>query len=203
MAYTTAALVKSYLGISGSGDDTLIGNLVISAQAMVDAHCGRTFEAAADTTRYIDVVRNRDYRTLYLDKDLCQITTVTTNADRTGGGDVVAAAEYITLPKNSTPYYALRLKSDSDYSWEYTDDSELGVAIVGRWAYSTSAPADVAQACLRLTAFLYRQKDAQVFDVTAIPDAGIITVPQGFPADVKLMLSPYVLRVPMGISHGN
>ena len=37
------------------------------------------------------------------------------------------------------------------------------------------APDDIKQACVRLTAYLYRQRDSQVFDVTAIPDAGVIT----------------------------
>ena len=41
--------------------------------------------------------------------------------------------------------------------------------------------------------FKYRQKDAQVFDVTAVPDAGVITVPQGIPADVKRILRSYAV----------
>jgi len=31
-----------------------------------------------------------------------------------------------------------------------------------------------------------------VFDTTAIPSAGIIQVPQGIPADVRMLLDPYV-----------
>jgi len=65
------------------------------------------------------------------------------------------------------------------------------VYISGKWSYSSSAPDDIVHACVRLSAYYFRQKDAQVFDVTAIPDAGVITMPQGIPADVKLMLEPY------------
>jgi hypothetical protein len=42
-----------------------------------------------------------------------------------------------------------------------------------------------------LAAYYYQQKDAQVFDTVAIPDAGVITIPSGIPADVKLILAPY------------
>ena len=41
---------------------------------------------------------------------------------------------------------------------------------------------------------MYRQKDASVFDTTAIPDQGVIVSPQGIPRDVRLMLDPYVRR---------
>lgn len=36
MAYCTAAQVKSYLGITTTGDDTLIGNIIPRAQAFID-----------------------------------------------------------------------------------------------------------------------------------------------------------------------
>ena len=38
MAYCTTADVKDYLGISGTGDDTLIGTLVTAAQEVIDSH---------------------------------------------------------------------------------------------------------------------------------------------------------------------
>jgi hypothetical protein len=42
-----------------------------------------------------------------------------------------------------------------------------------------------------LAGYYYRQKDAGVFDTTAIPDMGVIQVPQGIPRDVQLILNPY------------
>ena len=74
-------------------------------------------------------------------------------------------------------------------TWEFDIDGE--VSVLGAWGYSTSPPDDIVHACIRLAGYYYRQKDAQVFDVTAVPDAGIITIPQGIPADVKLILDKY------------
>ena len=45
-----------------------------------------------------------------------------------------------------------------------------------------------------MASYFYRQKDAQVFDVTATPELGTITVPAGIPADVRILLDPYRRR---------
>ena len=62
MAYTTAALCKTYMGITTSTDDTLIGTLIVRAQAMVDKYTHRTFEASTNTTNYFNS-RLRDWVT--------------------------------------------------------------------------------------------------------------------------------------------
>jgi len=117
---------------------------------------------------------------------LCAITTVTN-----GDGVVVAAGERTTIPRNSTPYYGIRLLSDSGVTWTYDDEWMDAISVTGRWAWSTTAPDDIAQACARLAAFLYKQRDAQLFDVTAI-EAGTVLTPVGIPVDVKVTLLPYV-----------
>lgn len=190
MVYCTNELVKTYLGVTAAGDDDLIDDLIDRAQAAIDRHTNRTFEAAADTTRNFTVGDDTDGPELYLDEDLCAITTVTTDAD----GDVdtlTANVDYVTVPRNTTPYYALKILSGSSYSWTYTTEPENGITVLGRWAWSTAAPDDIVHACVRLAAYYYQQKDAQVFDTVAVPDAGVITIPQGIPADVKLILAPY------------
>jgi len=191
MAYCENADVKTYLGISEAGDDDLIDDLIDRAQAGVEIYTSRKFEADADTTRYFDAVADVDGALLYLDEDLCAVTSVTTDAD--GDADSLTQnTHYITVPRNITPWHALKMLSSSNYDWTYTGDPEAGIEIVGRWAYSTTPPDDVKHACVRWAAYLYRQKDSQVFDTTAIPDAGVITIPQGIPADVEKLLAPYV-----------
>ena len=187
MAYCTKEEVKAYQGISGSGDDSLIDDLIDRLKAKIDRHCHRTFEAAADTTRKFTVGEDSDGDTLYLDEDLCAITTITTDAD--GDADTLTVdVDYVTVPRNTTPYYAIKILGDSDYSWTYTDNPENGITVLGKWAWSTEAPDDIVDACVRWAAYCYQLKDSQVFDTVAIPDAGIITIPKGIPADVKLTL---------------
>ena len=72
MAYTTTAIAKVYLGLTSAADDTLIGTLIVRAQAMIDSYCHRTFEASADTTKYFDMRADtdEDRRRLYFSEGL-------------------------------------------------------------------------------------------------------------------------------------
>ena len=191
MAYCTVADVREYLDIQETGDDTLIDDLIDRAQAAIDSHTRRTFEdPGADDTREFTVGVDTDGLVLLFDEDIYTITTVKTDAD--GDADTILPSAYITMPRNKTPYYGIKLLTSKSYYWDYTDDPETGIEITGRWAYSSEAPDDIVQACSRWAAYMYRQRDAQVFDTTAIPSAGIIQIPKGMPADVKILLGPYV-----------
>ena len=196
MAYITKAEVKTYLGVSATAttDDDLLDDLIDKAQSSIETYTQRIFSASADSTRLYTVGVDTDGRYLYLDEDLADITSVTTDADATSPTTLTDETDYITIPRNTTPYIALVLMAGSNYTWTYTTDPELGVSVVGKFAYSETPPVDILHACTRLVGYYYRQKDSQVFDVTAIPDAGIISIPQGIPADVKRILEPYRRR---------
>ena len=185
MAYSTVALLKSYLGISGSGDDTLLGLLLDRATIAIESHTGWVFEAAT-ATRYFDSEAVEGY-VLWVGGDLVGVITLTNGDD---DGTVIVPADYRLLPRNEgPPYYGIQMLVDTTTTWEFDVDGE--VSVLGAWGYSASPPDDIVDACVRWAAFKYRQKDAQVFDVIAVPDAGIITIPQGIPADVKLILDKY------------
>jgi hypothetical protein len=186
MAYCSVADVKSYLGISEATDDARIDTYIKAAQAGIDSYCNRTFEASADTTRYFDAIGTHIRGGwLYLDKDLCAITTVTN-----GDSVEVTSSEYTTKPRNETPYYAIRLLSQSGKTWTYSSEWMDAISIIGRWSYSTTAPNDIKQACIRFASYIYRQKDAQMFDVTVF-EGGVVTTPLGMPPDVRTAISPY------------
>lgn len=193
MPYTTAAAVKTYLGITSSTDDALLTSLIERAQASIDRYTHRTFEAASDTTKRFDAEYDVSESYTRLDwtpygLDLCQITSVVN-----GDGTTISASSYVTEPRNETPYFALKLKVSSGlyFMYDNLDDHENAIQITGRWAYSITAPADIVHACVRLTSYYYRQKDSNTYDVTAIPGAGVIEVPQGVPRDVERILAPY------------
>ena len=179
-AYATAAELKTYLGVSASSDDALLTDLLARATRAVETYTLRTFDAAAGT-RYYDATAV-DGDTLLLDSDLHSAISVTN-----GRGQVIT--QYWLLPRNAPPYHALKLKSGSAYSWSFATDGEIEV--YGLWGYSADPPDDIVHATLRLAAYYYRQKDAQVFDVTALPEEGQIVIPKGLPADVKQLLGPY------------
>ena len=186
MSYATLKDVKDYLSISGTGDDALISELVQAATAAIDTYTHRTFDVTADTTRYFDAAGDHIIgNVLYLTRDLCQITTVT-NGDSTE----ITSAQYTTIPRNETPYTAIRILSSVNVTWTYTTDYEDAISITGRWGYSIQPPYDIQQATIRLASFYYRQKDSQLSDVTAIEAGTVIRTP-AMPADVVSIIKPY------------
>lgn len=188
MAYTTTAAVKSWGSITNTTMDTAIGLIIPQVQAAIDTHCNRTFEASADSTRYFDAMADisEDYRTLYLDADLCSITSVT-NGDST----TVTSSQYVTEPRNRTPYYALTLKDSAPISWTYTTTPENAISIVGKWAYSTSVPDDVALACIKWVLFLARGREADGGEDTTYTASGFMVQPSTMPKSVRTLLKPY------------
>lgn len=184
MAYATIASLKSYINVTGSGDDALLGNLLDRATKAIESYCRRVFEAAT-ASRYYDVTCI-DGELLYLDDDLYSVTELLNgDADATE----ITSSYYWLLPRNEGPPYS-QIKLKSSKSWDFTTDGEI--TVTGTWGYSTTPPDDIEHACLRLAAYYYKQRDAQVFDVTAQPQQGLITVPKGIPEDVRQILDKYV-----------
>ncbi|MCK9357099.1 MAG: hypothetical protein M0R22_08175 [Dehalococcoidia bacterium] len=187
--YVSIPQFKNYRGITSTADDVLIGDLLERAQGQVESYVDRTIVAPTTAaTRYYDALRDvsDDRRTLYLDADLASITTITN-----GDGTAVATTHYVTEPRNAAPYRSIRLTTLADDNFTYTAAPEDAIKVLGRWGYATAAPAAVQQATIRLAAYMYAQKDASVFDVTMFPDAGVMSVPQGMPKDVRELLEPY------------
>jgi hypothetical protein len=180
MSYASETDLKGYLGISGTSEDTLLAALLARAQKVIEDYTGRTFEAS-DGTRYYDA-SYVEGDTLLLDADLISLTSLTN-----GDGTEIPSEGCWLLPRNSPPYYAIRLKSS--YSWTFDTDGEI--IVTGSWGYSTTPPATITHATIRLVAYYYRQKDTGVFDVTVFPEAGVLQVPKGLPEDVRILLEPY------------
>lgn len=187
MAYATIAQVINYLGIDEEGDHVLLNGLITRAQKAIETYTGRVFEAATQTRYFDESCINEDENMLVVDRDLLTITTLT-NGD--SDGTAIPNTEYWLIPRNETPYFGIKLKANSSYMWEF--DTDYWASVAGTWGYSTTAPADIAHATIRLAGYYYAQKDAQVWDTTVIPDAGVVTVPQGIPRDVERILKPYI-----------
>jgi len=190
MAYATTAQVKTYLGLTVSTDDTLLGTLLLSAQAMIERAAGRLFEADTATVRYFTLADlDRDSGVLWLNGDLCTLTGVTN-----GDGTTVATGDVQTLPINTTPWYGLRINPAVAVftSGQNTADR---IAITGKWAYSASAPADIAQATIRLTAFLYRMRENGGDGDRTILTGNATLAPVTMPHDVVTIVKTYAQAV--------
>lgn len=166
-------------------DNDLLSDLLDEAQKYIESRTGKIFESTTATRYYRQPAV--DGTILYLDEDLLTITTLTEGDE---SGTEIPSTEYWLLPRNEgPPYRRIELKANSDYSWDWTTDGEISVE--GTWGFSTTAPHDIRRATIILAAYLYRQKDSEVWDVVAVPEAGVVTIPQGIPATVKRIISKY------------
>lgn len=198
MAYCASSDVKEFLGIPDcdNTDDTLIGNLCTRAQALFDLEARRTFEASAGTCDDDYSVRhfsmNEDVTEdgwLMLDKDLAVLRTIDT-----GDGTEYDSTDgvWLTDPRDSTPIHAIKLRADSNLYWTYTTEPDDDIAIEGKWAYAVAAPADVVHATIRLSAWLYHQKNAGADnDRPVITADGSVVLPSKLPADVAEIAHKY------------
>lgn len=166
-------------------DNDLLQDAIDDAVAEIESETGKSFEARAET-RYYDRSAVEGL-VLKLDDDLIAVTTLTEGDENS---TVIPNTEYWLLPRNDgPPYRKIKLKADSDYSWDWTTDGEISVA--GSWGFSSTSPDNIRRAVLVLAAYFYRQKDQSIFDVVAVPEAGTITIPQGIPATVTKIISKY------------
>lgn len=192
--YATIAQLQTRLEISGTLSATQTANMnlaLTNASAVIDEQTHRHFEAATDGIRYFDALRDVDGRTLYLDADLCGITSVVN-----GDGATVAATNFVTEPRNQLPWFALTLKQNSSVMWTYTDTPEKAIIVSGKWAYSVTAPDAIVQATLRLAEWFYRQP-SNALDLDRAVIVGNTTIaPSAIPADVFVILRPYMRIVP-------
>ena len=186
--YCSLADIKGYLNITSTNtaDDTVLENLVTSASRFIDSHTRRTFYARTET-RYYSLP---EFDTLWIDDDdLLTITTLTN-----GDGTTIASTAYTLTPANSTPKYAIKLKTSSGIYWQPASTGEITdiIGIAGTWGYSSTTPADIQQACLEIVSNEYRKRNGQNESSSAtITAAGVVLSPVGIPSSAREILNSY------------
>ncbi len=178
--YPTYQDVKLYLNITTTRDDVLLVSFLKRAIAIFENLARRTFLPTTQTKCFNgDSKEIVSWDVLFLrTEDLLSVTELTIN------GEVVPSNEYFL--EGGSPYYKIRLSQESDFSFnDYTVDPHNTVCITGSWGYDANVPEDVFHAIIRLTAYLYAQKDnAMELDRTTTMSNGSV-IPAGIPNDVE------------------
>jgi hypothetical protein len=107
---------------------------VNAAHQRINDDSRRNFEATADTVKYFNPLEDVRGRELCLYTDLSYITSITVD------GAALPSTEYITDPRNSTPWEAIKLRTNSAYQWTYSTAPEDAIVITGRWAVMDNKP---------------------------------------------------------------
>lgn len=166
--YATLAEAKGFLSISDSVDDTLLENMIESASRSIDRIANRRF--------YLDSTASaRQYRVsspviLYTD-DIGTTTGLIVQTDDDGDGTfettLTLNTDYIMDPLTALslgrPFTQVTVVSTSKtfpiFPGLFQNGLRPGVQVTARFGWP-SVPDDINQACLILTADLYKRKDS-------------------------------------------
>ena len=202
MAYCAASDVYNHLqqdsdAVANTEFIAYIADLIPRAKAIIDAHCHRTFEGTADapTTRYFDVDSDVNGQTLFLDDDYVYVPSdfSLTNGD----GTALAAGDIVWEPRNTNPKWGVTILNSTGVTWAWptSGDPQNAITLVGQWVYSNTCPADITQAAIRLTAFLYKQRESDAtLDRPLLTPSGLTIMPGRLPQDVLSLIEPYRRR---------
>lgn len=180
----------SDFGIETKGD-TNITRLLTAASRAIDRYVSRTrqrtFAVSDDTTRTFNVLNKVIGKTLYLDTDLCAVTTVSNDGTPTTA--YTLESDY----PHTTCYARIRLKTGE---WTYSASTypDAAASVTGKFAYSLTPPSDIIQATIQLCLMVWRQRNTVANISTAmISGDGTLIMPDGLPKSVVDLIEPYVV----------
>lgn len=193
MAYCAASDITAYGNFATTDAEPLLTLLCARAQAVVDRYTSRTFEEGTAATRYYTGVEDADGDFLLFDVDFLEMATDA--AAFTIGSDTITSTNYVLVPTSGAPKYAIRLLLNSPYDWgNQTSDGEdvNNISIKAKWAYSSVCPADIKHACIRLTYWMYKQRETDAdLDRPLLTGDGVTIMPSRLPSDVTAILDRY------------
>lgn len=161
--YATLAEAKAYLSITDSIDDTMLESMVEAASRSIDNIAGRRFYLDASATARL--YRGTNPYILTVD-DFGSTTGLALALDTGGDGTYETTltynVDYVVEPFNATamgkPYTQITLVGGQLLPW-LLPNLRPSVQLTAKWGFP-SVPDDISQACLILTADMYKRKDS-------------------------------------------
>jgi len=187
---TTLANAKEYLGISGSDDDTLLGNLIDRASEAIENYCRRKF-AQETLTEYYD--GRGSHRLVLNRRPVSSITSIYDDLDRDFTEDtLIDADDYVLYPDEGIVEFK-NTASTFPSTAAYFYDGQRNVKVTYVAGYET-IPTDVEQACLMLVALLYNRAKQRADGIKQESQAGAYSVAYAgmlMTPEIKALLEPY------------
>ena len=155
-ALTIADISSGTLIFSLKMDDTLIQTFIEEASDVFSRETKNNYYAALGTLT-LDVTSEYVHgRKLFFRDDVALTLTRIEN----DGNGTLTAADWVTMPRNTTPFYGVQLKTKA-WTW---DASRLGaIKVIGTigTALDGQPPARVHLAVTRLASWLYQTRDTR------------------------------------------
>ncbi len=193
--YCELVEAKQYCGIelTDNANDGFFTALITGASRYIDAKTNRRFYTTAeDETRYYQVIdeRDGDVEVLWLRDELLSVTSLKTDEDGDGTYETTwTTSDYKLFPLNAVvsgrPFTWIETRPNSAHGFPV--GVQAGIQIIGKFGYSTSAPAVVKSACLLQVSRWWNRKNAP-FGVVGSADMGQAVVVPKLDPDIAEML---------------
>jgi hypothetical protein len=190
IAYCNVQDVKDRLEITKTKWDIVLTGLCEAVSKRIDTYCRRSFQAAAEGTRYYDAF---GVTRLYVD-DFTNITTLTVD------GVPWVATDYIKYPLNAPnlippwPYEWLLVNPDGTKS--SFSGGPSAVTLTALFGFNAAVPSatnleDIWDAAVEYAAWSFKRMQAAYQDSAGIPELGTMIYSKKMPTAVQIALKPY------------
>lgn len=189
MGYTTLAKIKQWSDILASKDDRLIEGLITACSASVDEHCRQRFgRRTLSNESCVGAVDAYGRLSVWVPApSVASVSSLTFRSPARQGVTVVPASD---LWWDDQPQGVV-LRTDS-LSWGAYRDGRLSCRLSGEAGWLESEiPADFELQVRKLVFWAYKRRETAA-EKTAIPELGVVIIPQAWPPDIKDGLKDYV-----------
>ena len=180
MPYATRDELKAILGITGTGEDTVLDLMLEAASDYIDRTTG-SFFSPVTTTRYYDY---QDRNILWLDRPLHSLTSVTN-----GDGTTLTTTEVRPMPLAGPPYVWLETRWSSGVLFTPgTSGGESAHAVTGVWGHldaSGNTPSAIRDLTLRVAAIFYNQRQYGGLESARMGDTSFRFRDEVVPAELR------------------
>lgn len=199
MAYATAAQFRArYHQISGQpADESLIGEMLEAATAIIDQYVGYSFgTAAAEASELVVYGDGTDYLALpaYVAGSLTTVEgpsgAITTYVER--DGLLIAADGAGNVPVRRPP----GILDSRTYVAGWSEG--VPYTVTARWGVA-AVPADIREACIQIAGRLWQGRNAGYSDVIGVEGEGTFAYQRALPNLVKMTLDSYKERSSLGV----
>ena len=196
--YITLAELKTYLGLSGSGQDDNLENAIEGASREIDAICGRYFYQTSSEVKYFTPI-SRTYLEI---PDLSSTSGLEVKIDTTDNGThdttLTIDTDFYLKPLDAgekevegverQPYTHIFIL-DSRSSERFDPDIVKSVKVTGLWGFS-GKPNAIKQATFIQSSRLFKRKDAP-FSSYGGQNTGTLNLERNFDPDAMELIKGY------------
>ena len=193
--YCALSEIKTYIGLSGSGQDTNLESAVESASREIDQYCGRIFY---ETTSQVRTYTPTNRYELEVD-DISTVTVLVVKLDTTDDGSydttLTINTDFIVSPVNRSnvldenqPITMLQIL-DKRSSERFDVDIINNVQVTAKYGFS-SVPSAIKQATFLQATRLFKRKDSP-FSTYGNPQTGTAELFNRFDPDALKLIKGY------------